>query len=151
MFDVGFSELALIGVLALIVLGPKRLPEAARTAGLWIGRLRSFISNVKDDLDRELQGGELEELRKLKQELDETRRIVREQSAETFSQLQALDQAVTGEHSILPSPEEPASGSRGKKKVRKKAAKKAAAKKSVRKKAARPAKKKAKRSSTKKK
>lgn len=148
MFDVGFSELTLIGVLALIVLGPKRLPEAARTAGLWIGRLRAFISNVRDDLDRELQGGDLEELRKLKHELDETRRMVRQQSSETFSQLQALDEAITGDHSILPSPESPARAPR-KKKGRKKAAKKSAGKKSATKKAARPAKKKAKRSTKK--
>ncbi|MEJ2106957.1 MAG: Sec-independent protein translocase protein TatB [Acidiferrobacteraceae bacterium] len=149
MFDVGFSELTLIGLLALIVLGPKRLPEAARTAGLWVGRLRAFISNVRDDLDRELQGGDLEELRKLKHELDETRRMVRQQSSETFSQLQALDEAITGDHSILPSAETPAQKPRAK--TRKKAAKKSTRKKSATKKTTRPAKKKAKRSITKKK
>jgi sec-independent protein translocase protein TatB len=149
MFDVGFSELTLIGILALIVLGPKRLPEAARTAGLWIGRLRAFISNVRDDLDRELQGGDLEELRKLKHELDETRRMVRQQSSETFSQLQALDEAIAGDQSILPSAETPARKPRAK--TRKKAAKKSARKKSATKKAKRAAKKKAKRSITKKK
>ena len=149
MFDVGFSELTLIGLLALIVLGPKRLPEAARTAGLWVGRLRAFISNVRDDLDRELQGGDLEELRKLKHELDETRRMVRQQSSETFSQLQALDEAITADHSILPSAETPAQKPRAK--TRKKAAKKSTRKKSATKKTTRPAKKKAKRSITKKK
>lgn len=73
MFDIGFWELALIVILALVVLGPKRLPEAARTAGRWLGRMRHFVANVKQDLDTELQGGGLEELRRLKQELDETR------------------------------------------------------------------------------
>jgi len=74
MFDVGFSELVLIAVLALLVLGPKRLPEVARAAGRWMAQLRRFITNVKQDFHHELNGEELTELRKLKQELDDTRR-----------------------------------------------------------------------------
>lgn len=84
MFDVGFSELVLIALLALIVLGPKRLPEVARTAGHWLGRLRRFMSDVKQDLDKELHSAELAELRKLKQELDDTRRIIEESSGELY-------------------------------------------------------------------
>jgi sec-independent protein translocase protein TatB len=87
MFDIGFSELVLIALLALIVLGPKRLPEAARAAGHWVGRLRRFITDVKQDFDRELHGAELSELRQLKQELDDTRRIVGESSSELVQQL----------------------------------------------------------------
>ena len=67
MFDVGFSELVVIGLIALIVLGPKRLPEVARTAGKWMGQLRRFINNVKQDLDREIHQDELAELRKLRE------------------------------------------------------------------------------------
>lgn len=73
MFDIGFWELALIAMIALIVLGPKRLPEAARIAGQWVGRLRTFITNVKSDLDHQLQAEELAELRRLKEELTQTR------------------------------------------------------------------------------
>ncbi|BAU47249.1 hypothetical protein SVA_0670 [Sulfurifustis variabilis] len=84
MFDIGFSELVLIALLALLVLGPKRLPEVARTAGRWLGRLRRFMTDVKQDFDRELRGTELEELRKLKQELNETRRIMEESSSQLY-------------------------------------------------------------------
>jgi sec-independent protein translocase protein TatB len=82
MFDIGFSELVVIGLIALIVLGPKRLPEVARTAGRWLGRLRRFVSEVKQDLDREMHQEELAELRKLKQELDATRNLMQDASGE---------------------------------------------------------------------
>ncbi len=72
MFDVGLSELLVIGLVALIVIGPKRLPEVARAAGRWAGRLRRFVSDVKQDLDRELHQAELSELRQLKQEFGKT-------------------------------------------------------------------------------
>jgi sec-independent protein translocase protein TatB len=76
MFDIGFSELVVVGLIALIVLGPKRLPEVARTAGRWTGQLRRFIADVKQDLDREIHTEELSELRKLKVELENTRRLI---------------------------------------------------------------------------
>jgi sec-independent protein translocase protein TatB len=82
MFDIGFSELVAVSLIALIVLGPKRLPEVARTAGRWMGQLRRFISDVKLDLDREINAEELSELRKLKQELDSTRRLMQNTSGE---------------------------------------------------------------------
>jgi sec-independent protein translocase protein TatB len=59
MFDVGFWELLIIGVVALLVIGPERLPKVARTAGLWLGRARRFVSTVKADIDRELAAEEL--------------------------------------------------------------------------------------------
>jgi len=61
MFDIGFWGLCLIAVVALLILGPERLPMAARTAGLWIGKARRMIGNVKSEIDRELQ---LDEVRK---------------------------------------------------------------------------------------
>ena len=82
MFDVGFSELVVIGLIALIVLGPKRLPEVARTAGKWMGQLRRFINNVKQDLDREIHQDELAELRKLREELDSTRNLMQSASGD---------------------------------------------------------------------
>jgi len=66
MFDLGFSELLVIGVVALIVIGPERLPKVARTAGAWIGRLNRYVTEVKGDIDREMR---LEELRKLQDEM----------------------------------------------------------------------------------
>ena len=65
-FDIGFSEIALIAVVALIVLGPERLPKAARTMGHLFGRLQRYVNDVKADINREM---ELEELRKLQQQV----------------------------------------------------------------------------------
>ncbi|MDO8314327.1 MAG: Sec-independent protein translocase protein TatB [Rugosibacter sp.] len=66
MFDIGFSELLLIAVVALIVIGPERLPKVARTAGLFSGRLRRYVNDVKADISREMQ---LEELKKMQQDV----------------------------------------------------------------------------------
>lgn len=62
MFDVGFFELVLIAVVALLVVGPERLPKLARAAGMWLGRGRRFINSVKDDIDREIKADELREI-----------------------------------------------------------------------------------------
>jgi sec-independent protein translocase protein TatB len=62
MFDVGFWELGLIALVALLVIGPERLPKVARTAGLWIGRGRRLISSVKADIEREIKAEELKEI-----------------------------------------------------------------------------------------
>jgi sec-independent protein translocase protein TatB len=62
MFDVGFSELVLVAVVALLVVGPERLPGLARTVGLWLGRGRRMIASVKQDIDRELKAEELKRI-----------------------------------------------------------------------------------------
>lgn len=59
MFDIGFGELLLIAVVALVVLGPERLPKAARFAGLWVRRARQQWESVKQELERELEAEEL--------------------------------------------------------------------------------------------
>ncbi len=64
MFDIGFWELSIIGVVALIVIGPERLPSVARTAGLWFGRMRRFVSTVKADIDQQLKADELQKIMK---------------------------------------------------------------------------------------
>ena len=60
MFDIGFSELVVIGVVALIVVGPERLPKVARTAGHLFGRMQRYVGGVKADLRREFEFEELE-------------------------------------------------------------------------------------------
>jgi sec-independent protein translocase protein TatB len=60
MFEIGFWELVMIGVVALIIVGPERLPGLARTAGLWLGKARRMVAEIKADVDRELH---LEELK----------------------------------------------------------------------------------------
>ena len=59
MFDIGFSELLLVGIIALVVLGPDRLPGAVRTAGLWIGRLKRSFSAIKAEVEREIGADEI--------------------------------------------------------------------------------------------
>jgi len=62
MFDIGFWELALIGVILLLVVGPERLPKVARTAGLWVGRGRRMLSAMKEEINREIKAQELQEI-----------------------------------------------------------------------------------------
>lgn len=62
MFDIGFFELILIGVVALLVIGPERLPGLARTAGKWMGRARRFVGTVKQDIEQELKAEELKRI-----------------------------------------------------------------------------------------
>ena len=97
MFDIGFWELCLIATVALLVLGPERLPIAARTAGKWVGKIRSMVSNVKSEIDRELQ---LDEIRR-KMEVQEQK--LREQSGiddfkeavdQTFADINPMEQTI---------------------------------------------------------
>ncbi|KAF7599838.1 MAG: twin-arginine translocase subunit TatB [Candidatus Dactylopiibacterium carminicum] len=62
MFDIGFSEILVIGIVALVVFGPEELPRVARTAGHWLGKLRRYVSAVKADIDREIEAAELKTL-----------------------------------------------------------------------------------------
>lgn len=62
MFDVGFWEILLILVLALVVLGPERLPQAARTVGYWVGKARRYIEGVKTEVEKEFDSGELKRM-----------------------------------------------------------------------------------------
>lgn len=69
MFDIGFTELLVIGVVALIVIGPERLPRVARTAGLLYGRMQRYVSSVKSDISNEIQ---LDEMRRVGQSFKES-------------------------------------------------------------------------------
>ncbi|MCW9013374.1 MAG: Sec-independent protein translocase protein TatB [Gammaproteobacteria bacterium] len=62
MFDVGFLEMVVILVLALLVLGPERLPKAARQVGYWFGKARRYVEGVKSQVENEFDGGELKRL-----------------------------------------------------------------------------------------
>jgi sec-independent protein translocase protein TatB len=73
MFDIGFSEILVIGVVALVVIGPERLPKVARTLGHMFGRLQRYVNEVKADINREI---ELDELRKLKSEVQSAARDI---------------------------------------------------------------------------
>jgi sec-independent protein translocase protein TatB len=62
MFDFSFSELAMIGAVALVVLGPERLPKVARTVGEWAGKAQRYVAQVKADINREMEVAELKKL-----------------------------------------------------------------------------------------
>ena len=66
MFDIGFSEIVVIALVALVVIGPERLPKTARTLGLLFGRLQRYVNDVKSDIGREI---ELDELRRLQRDV----------------------------------------------------------------------------------
>ena len=73
MFDIGFSELMVIGVVALIVIGPERLPKVARTLGHLLGRAQRYVNDVKSDINREIQ---LDELKKLQSQVTDSARAL---------------------------------------------------------------------------
>jgi len=82
MLDVGIWELLLIGIVALVVVGPERLPEVARTVGRWVAKAQRFVAGVKSDINAELESGDLhkilgaqkEQIQELKSMVDSTRR-----------------------------------------------------------------------------
>jgi len=77
MFDAGFLEMLVIGIIALVVIGPERLPAVARTVGGWIGKARAFVDNTKRDIEREINATEMRELLdSQKKEIDELRNIM---------------------------------------------------------------------------
>ncbi len=85
MFDVGFWEIAIIALIALIILGPERLPRAARTIGLWVGKARRTLSEVKRDIDRELDASELKNIKNIKDDFKDTKNIF-EDAASTLNE-----------------------------------------------------------------
>ncbi|KAF7963206.1 preprotein translocase [Cupriavidus sp. UYMMa02A] len=94
MIDLGISKLALIGAVALIVIGPERLPRVARTVGALVGRAQRYINDVKAEVSREV---ELEELRKMRTEFEDAARDVeRTIHKEVSEQTQALNEALGG-------------------------------------------------------
>ena len=80
MFDVGFSEILVIGVVALVVIGPERLPTVARTIGALLGRAQRYFNEVKSEVSREL---ELDELKRMRDQAE--------------AQLRAVEQRISGE------------------------------------------------------
>jgi sec-independent protein translocase protein TatB len=88
MFDIGFWELVIIGLVALLVVGPERLPRLAYTAGKWLGKGRAMIGSIKSEIDREMQADELkrviEEQKKLLNPLEE----IIEETEDSLSQFE---------------------------------------------------------------
>ena len=115
MFDVGFQELTLIGVIALIVVGPERLPKMARTLGLWVGKIRYYVGQVKNDIEREVRAQELKEmLDKPARELDDLHKVAEETKSTLDQAKGALGEAKSAFESApadASTPNQPAAGS----------------------------------------
>ncbi len=98
MFDIGFSELMVIGIVALIVIGPERLPKVARTLGHLLGRAQRYVNDVKSDINREIQ---LDELKKLQTQVTDSARAledsVRKEYQTAKSSIETPVQAAVGE------------------------------------------------------
>jgi sec-independent protein translocase protein TatB len=104
MFDIGFSELMVIAVVALIVIGPERLPKVARTLGHLFGRMQRYVNDVKADISREMQ---LEELKKLQASMQDAARdfesSVNKEVSATESEIRKIAQEANP--TPLPAPE----------------------------------------------
>ena len=85
MFDFGFSEILVIAVVALIVIGPERLPAVARTLGHLMGRMQRYVNDVKADIQREV---ELDELRKLRKDVEDSARSIEDSLTEDVNAVQ---------------------------------------------------------------
>ena len=95
MFDVGFSEMVMIAVVALIVIGPEKLPKVARTLGLLAGRMQRYVSNVKSDIQREMQFEDLQKLQQeIKQGYEQTQTHVNEIGAGLQREVAALEREI---------------------------------------------------------
>jgi sec-independent protein translocase protein TatB len=102
MFDIGFSELVVIAIVALIVIGPERLPKVARTLGHLLGRMQRYVNDVKADISREM---ELDELKKLQSSMEETARSFQQSVKEGVSSTESEMQKIAQEANPAPASE----------------------------------------------
>ena len=105
MFDLGFGELLLLAVIALVVLGPERLPVAARLAGRWIRKAREQWNSVKSELENEIAD---EELRRQLRETAEAMRAGQQQMRSLHEDLASGTQSITQMTALKPAPAEAA-------------------------------------------
>jgi sec-independent protein translocase protein TatB len=111
MFDFGFWELILVMVVALLVVGPERLPGLARKAGLWVGKAKRFIDSVRSDIEREIRADELKsilnkqqsEIEELKGMLTDAHSQVKSEIHETESLVKAVEKKLESNTPLTPS------------------------------------------------
>ena len=112
MFDFSFGEMLVVGLVALIVLGPERLPKAARFVGLWVRRARAQWYSVKSELEREIASEDLRRsladgqqvMRETEAELRATDAEIRRSIADTAAEVRAPAENTATEHPIVESP-----------------------------------------------
>lgn len=120
MFDIGFSELMVIGIVALLVIGPERLPKVARALGHLLGRAQRYVNDVKSDINREIQLDELKKLQtqvtdsareletSVRQEFDAARSAVETPMQAAASELESVSQQVAAIQAPTETPVKPA-------------------------------------------
>ncbi|NDA73929.1 MAG: twin-arginine translocase subunit TatB, partial [Betaproteobacteria bacterium] len=101
MFDIGLSEMLMIAVIALVVLGPERLPRVARQVGQWTGKLQRYVTEVKSDINRQM---ELEELRRLKTQVQDAAQSIESSVQEAVSGAQSELQSIGAEVGLNEAP-----------------------------------------------
>lgn len=101
MIDLGLSKMALIGAVALIVIGPEKLPRVARTVGTLLGKAQRYVSDVKAEVNRSM---ELDELRKMKETVESAARDVESSVQTATTDFEKQWQDATGEATALPEP-----------------------------------------------
>ncbi len=95
MFDVNFSEILVILVVALVVIGPERLPKVARAMGQWLGRAQRFVNTVKQDVNKSMELEELRELeRKVKAEAAALENSVQQAGHDVSGEVRQIEQAL---------------------------------------------------------
>ena len=91
MFDVGFWEFALIGVVTLVIVGPERLPGLARTAGAYLGKARRMMNEVKADVKRELKENEIADVSQIKKDFTDATQGIRDAAKDVGDKIGATD------------------------------------------------------------
>ena len=88
MFDSGFLELLIIGIIALLVVGPERLPGVASQAGKMLGKMKAFIANTREDIEKEIRADEIQSmLAQQKEEISELRDMMTQSTSEVSSEI----------------------------------------------------------------
>ena len=138
MFDVGFWEMAFIGVIALVVIGPERLPGVARNVGMWVGKGRRMINDVKKDIKNEMNEEDLKNLRELKQDLAAASDVsgIKEVGTELKNSIDDVSSSISKETGDINKSVSSSKKTTKSKTTKKKATKKTAPKKAVSKKKA---------------
>lgn len=95
MFEVGFSELCMVALVALLVIGPEKLPRIARLTGYWLGKTRTMVANVKAEIKAELHAEEMRQLLEEQQNISDLQQLIHE-SEQILTETQKATQHLLG-------------------------------------------------------
>jgi len=98
-FDIGFTELLVVSVVALLVVGPDKLPKLARTVGLWVGKAKHMVSDVKADIDREIRNQEILDIEKARESVEQVQEDLNSSTAGIVGAIEKSAADITEEES----------------------------------------------------